>query len=136
VLQDPGSYSLPECIACTAGSRHYLTCGNCLSGSFLMQYGDAATAALHVGIEALEWPDSESVHKALVFCSAVANVATYSYQLQEVVGKDMFSSAIRALMLESNASAQAELVGLLRDIYLRLGSPQSTPHQVNFYVLS
>ncbi|KAG0582809.1 hypothetical protein KC19_3G087700 [Ceratodon purpureus] len=100
---------------------------------FLMQHGDAATAALHVGIEALEWPDSESVHKALVFCAAVANVAALvsdSYQLQEVVGKDMFSSAIRALMLESNASAQAELVGLLRDIYLRLGSRHSTPRQV------
>ena len=103
-----------------------------------MQHGDAATAALHVGIEALEWPDSESVHKALVFCAAVANVAASvsdSNQLQEVVGKEMFSSAIRALMLESNASAQAELVGLLRDIYLRLGSHHSTPRQVNFYVL-
>lgn len=97
-----------------------------------MQHGQAAEAALYVGIEALEWPDSESVHKALVFCAAVANVAALvsdSPQLQEVVG-NMFRSAIRALMLESNASAQAELVGLLRDIYLRLGSRTSTPRQV------
>jgi exportin-5 len=98
-----------------------------------MQHGQAAEAALYVGIEALEWPDSESVHKALVFCAAVANVAALvsdSPQLQEVVGNMMFRSAIRALMLESNASAQAELVGLLRDIYLRLGSRTSTPRQV------
>lgn len=99
---------------------------------FLLQLGEAATAALHVGIDALEWPDSESVHKALVFCAAVTNVAALASdsQLQEVVAKDMFSSAIRALMLESNASAQSELVGLLRDIYLRIGSRLSTPRQV------
>lgn len=116
-----------------------MTCRACLCDRFLIQHGDAGTAALHVGIDALEWPDSESVHKALVFCAAVANIAALvsdSYQLQEVVGKDMFSSAIRALMLECNASAQAELIGLLRDIYLRLGSRHSTPRQVKFYVLS
>ncbi|XP_024381271.1 protein HASTY 1 isoform X2 [Physcomitrium patens] len=98
---------------------------------FLLQLREAATAALHVGIDALEWPDSESVHKAFVFCAAVTNVATLSgdSQLQEVVAKDMFSSAIRALMLESNASAQSELVGLLRDIYLQIGSRLSTPRQ-------
>lgn len=98
---------------------------------FLMRHGQAAEAALYIGIEALEWPDSESIHKALVFCAAVANVAATDYpQLQGVVGNTMFRSAIRALMLESNASAQAELVGLLRDIYLRLGSRDPTPRQV------
>jgi exportin-5 len=97
-----------------------------------MQHGEAAQAALHVGIDALEWPDSDAVHKAIIFCAAVVNVAALAgdSQLQEVVGKDMFSAAIRGLTLESNASAQAELVGLLRDIYLRLGTRSATPRQV------
>lgn len=97
-----------------------------------MQHGEAAQAALHVGIDALEWPDSDAVHKAIIFCAAVVNVAALAgdSQLQEVVGKDMFSAAIRGLTLESNASAQAELVGLLRDIYLRIGTRSATPRQV------
>lgn len=85
-----------------------------------------------MGIDALEWPDSEAVHKAISFCSTVVNVAAVASdsQLQEIVGKDMFSAAIRGLTLESNSSAQAELVGLLRDIYLRLYSRTSAPRQV------
>lgn len=98
-----------------------------------MRHGQAAEAALYIGIEALEWPDSESVHKALVFCANVAAMVSDYPQLQGVVGNMMFRSAIRALMLESNASAQAELVGLLRDIYLRLGSRDPTPRQVPNY---
>jgi len=99
---------------------------------FIMQHQDAASAALRIGIEALEWPDSESVHKAIVFCGAVVNIAVLGNELNlhEVVGKDMFTAALRGLTLASNASAQAELMGLLREIYVRISAQSSAPRQV------
>ncbi|BBN01643.1 exportin-5 [Marchantia polymorpha subsp. ruderalis] len=99
---------------------------------FLMQQREAARAALLLGIEALEWPDSETVHKAVNFCSAVVSMASVltDLELQEIVGQNMFLAAIRGLTLESNATGQAELIGLLREIYIRLSAHSQAPRQV------
>ncbi|KAL2644482.1 hypothetical protein R1flu_012069 [Riccia fluitans] len=99
---------------------------------FLMQQREAALAALHLGIKALEWPDSETVHKAVNFCGAVVSMAAVltDMELQDIVGRNMFLAAIRGLTLESNAVGQAELIGLIREIYLRLSAHSQNPRQV------
>jgi exportin-5 len=99
---------------------------------FLMQHKEAALAALHIGIEALEWTDSEAVHKATPFCGAIVSMVSVltDPELQEIVGQNMFLAAMRGLTLESNATAQAELIGLLREIYIRLSSHSQTPRQL------
>lgn len=105
---------------------------------FLMQQREAARAALLLGIEALEWPDSETVHKAVNFCSAVVSMASVltDLELQEIVGQNMFLAAIRGLTLESNATGQAELIGLLREIYIRLSAHSQAPRQVQLMKMS
>lgn len=86
-----------------------------------MQYGEVVIVVFYVGIEVLEWLDSEFIYKVFVFCVVVVNVVVLVsdfYQLQEVVGKDMFSVVIWVFMLESNVFVQVEFVGFFCDIYL------------------
>jgi len=54
--------------------------------------------------------------------------------LREAVGRSMFSGAMTALTVESNSSAQAELLGLLWDIYFKLGLSglSSAPKEVSW----
>ncbi|KAJ7533943.1 hypothetical protein O6H91_13G072100 [Diphasiastrum complanatum] len=97
-----------------------------------MPQGAAASASLKLGIEALKWPDSEAVHKAIAFCIAIVSIATNSNDsgLLDMVGVDMLTAVIQGLTLESHATAQAELLGLFREIYVRLSGYTSSPQQV------
>ena len=51
-------------------------------------------------------------------------------QLREVVGQQVFRAGLQALTLESNAGIQAHFLGLLRDIYVRLGPFTKAPKEV------
>ncbi|CAM6084353.1 unnamed protein product [Calypogeia fissa] len=116
----------------TAGAESSPIIGADSMLGFLMQHKEAALAALYIGIGALEWTDSEAVHKAASFCGAVVSMVSVltEPELQDIVGQNMFPAAVRGLTLESNATAQAELIGLLREIYIRLASHSQAPRQL------
>eukprot|EP00270_Netrium_digitus_P015700 TRINITY_DN5548_c0_g1_i1.p1 TRINITY_DN5548_c0_g1~~TRINITY_DN5548_c0_g1_i1.p1 ORF type:complete len:427 (-),score=79.47 TRINITY_DN5548_c0_g1_i1:123-1343(-) len=106
--------------------------------SFLFHHSDAgaAEATLRLGIGSITWPDSEAAHRAATFCTAVVSMLSMApppdqeSQLMHIVSHDMFSAAIQGLTLDSNALLQAELVGILRDILVRLGSHTTAPRQI------
>jgi exportin-5 len=52
-------------------------------------------------------------------------------ELQQFVSKDLFSSIIQGLALESNAFISADLVGHCRDIYIYLCDRHPAPRQVS-----
>ncbi|XP_024536193.1 protein HASTY 1, partial [Selaginella moellendorffii] len=96
---------------------------------YVIQHSAAAFATVHLGIQSLQWPDSDAVHRGAVFCGAVIDVAgpLNDTNLREIVGKDMFTAIIQSLTLESNSAAHAELLGLLREILVKLSPHTSTP---------
>mgnify|MGYP006950759855 FL=1 len=97
-----------------------------------MQHDIIAKGSLSICIQALKWPDSEAVHKALAFCGVVVTVAAISGNvlLQNFVARDLFTAVIEALTIGSNASAQAELINLFRIIYLLMAQQNAAPRQV------
>eukprot|EP00850_Spirogloea_muscicola_P002509 SM000009S23638 [mRNA] locus=s9:1311908:1321866:+ [translate_table: standard] len=102
--------------------------------SFFMSDVMVAEAALRLATEAMNWPDSDSAHKALSFCNAMAAWPALTTQagtlLLAAVAKEVFLAGIQGLTLESNSSFQSELVGLLREIYIRLSPFSSAPREI------
>eukprot|EP00850_Spirogloea_muscicola_P004145 SM000017S02885 [mRNA] locus=s17:974268:981897:+ [translate_table: standard] len=102
--------------------------------SFFMSDVTVAEAALRLATKAMTWPDSDSAHKALSFCNAIAAWPALTTQagtlLLAAVAKEVFLAGIQGLTLESNSSFQSELVGLLREIYSRLSPFSSAPHEI------
>lgn len=98
----------------------------------VVQHHSIAKASLSICIQALKWPDSDAVHKVLVFCGATVTVATISgnAQLQNYVARDLFTAIIEALTIDSNASAQAELINIFRIIYLLMAQQHTAPRQI------
>ena len=82
----------------------------------------------------ISWPDSEAAGKALHFNEGLVYLpeltAEPQSQLREVVGQQVFRAGLQALTLESNAGIQAHFLGLLRDIYVRLGPLTNGPRGV------
>ncbi|MCO5593898.1 hypothetical protein L7F22_047917 [Adiantum nelumboides] len=100
--------------------------------SLVIRQYNIAKASISICIQALKWPDSEAVHKALIFCGATVTVAAISgnVELQNIVATDLFTAIIEALTMDSNASAQAELINLFRVIYLLLAQQHAAPRQI------
>ncbi|GJP38320.1 hypothetical protein CLOM_g22773 [Closterium sp. NIES-68] len=114
---------------------------NSLLHFLLQQHPEAAAACIRVAMAAMDWPDSDASHKAVLFNSGLVHMPELlaeptaqpsepAAQLREMVGRTMFAAAVQALTLESNAGIQAHIVALLRDIYLRLGPLTSAPREV------
>ncbi|CAI5979820.1 unnamed protein product [Closterium sp. NIES-65] len=117
------------------------TAANSLLHFLLQHHPEAAAACIRVAMAAMDWPDSDASHKAVLFNSGLVHMPELlaepaapasgpPAQLREMVGRTMFAAAVQALTLESNAGIQAHIVALLRDIYLRLGPLTSAPREV------
>lgn len=98
----------------------------------VIQHHSIAKPCLSICLQALKWPDTEAVHKALVLCGATVTVAIISgnIELQNYVATDLFTAIIEALTMDSNASAQAELINLFRIIYLIMARQHVAPRQI------
>ncbi|KAL6615319.1 hypothetical protein ACP70R_037589 [Stipagrostis hirtigluma subsp. patula] len=99
---------------------------------FLMLHIGTALPALRISVEVFSWTDSEAVTKVISFCGALIHlaVATNQAELRQFVAKDLFSSIIQGLSVESNSIMSAELVGLCREIYVYLSDRDPAPKQV------
>lgn len=115
-----------------SGEHSFSLLGSECMMRFVMEHQEIVKASLSICMKALKWPDSEAVHKALVFCGATVTVAAISSnaQLQNFIATDLFTAIIDALTIESNAPAQAELVSLVRIIYLLTAHQNAAPRQV------
>lgn len=93
-----------------------------------------ALPALRISVEVFTWTDSDAVTKVIPFCGALIHLAVASNQaeLRQFVAKDLFSSIIHGLSVESNSVISAELVGLCREIYVYLSDRDPAPRQVIF----
>ncbi|AQK91597.1 Protein HASTY 1 [Zea mays] len=99
---------------------------------FLMLHIGTALPALRISVEVFTWTDSDAVTKVIPFCGALIHLAVASNQaeLRQFVAKDLFSSIIHGLSVESNSVISAELVGLCREIYVYLSDRDPAPRQV------
>ncbi|RLN24777.1 hypothetical protein C2845_PM07G12230 [Panicum miliaceum] len=99
---------------------------------FLMLHVGTAHPALRISVEVFSWTDSDAVTKVIPFCGALIHLAVASNQaeLRQFVAKDLFSSIIQGLSVESNSVMSAELVGLCREIYIYLSDRDPAPRQV------
>ncbi|KAI5071083.1 hypothetical protein GOP47_0013334 [Adiantum capillus-veneris] len=123
LLQTRLEPSKPDCFA-TIGSDSMM--------SLVIRHHSIAKASLSLCIQALKWSDSEAVHKALIFCGTTVIVAAISgnVDLQNFVATDLFTAIIEALTMDSNSSAQAELINLFRMIYLLMAQQHAAPRQI------
>ncbi|KAG2588724.1 hypothetical protein PVAP13_5NG231200 [Panicum virgatum] len=96
---------------------------------FLMLHVGTALPALRISVEVFSWTDSDAVTKVIPFCGALIHLAVASNQaeLRQFVAKDLFSSIIQGLSVESNSIMSAELVGLCREIYVYLSDRDPAP---------
>lgn len=99
---------------------------------FLLKHKDLALPALQICLEAFTWTDGEAVAKVSSFCSAVVLLAIQSNNLElwQFVSKDLFSSLVQGLALESNAFSSADLVGLCREIFIYMCDRDPAPRLV------
>ncbi|OEL34499.1 Protein HASTY 1 [Dichanthelium oligosanthes] len=99
---------------------------------FLMLHVGVALPALRISVEVFTWTDSDAVTKVIPFCGALIHltVASNQAELRQFVAKDLFSSIIQGLSVESNSVMSAELVGLCREIYVYLSDRDPAPRQV------
>jgi exportin-5 len=97
-----------------------------------MLHVSTALPALRISVEVFRWADSEAVTKVIPFCGALIHpaVATNQAELRQFVSKDIFSSIIQGLSVESNSIMSAELVGLCQEIYVYLSDKDPAPRQV------
>eukprot|EP00271_Cylindrocystis_brebissonii_P001223 TRINITY_DN11542_c0_g2_i1.p1 TRINITY_DN11542_c0_g2~~TRINITY_DN11542_c0_g2_i1.p1 ORF type:complete len:1173 (-),score=281.19 TRINITY_DN11542_c0_g2_i1:59-3355(-) len=104
---------------------------------FIIQRSHIAQPALLLATSALQWPDSETSHRALLFCTGVAALPELTASpnpdpasLCQYVAQTVFRAALQGLTLESNAAFQADFVGLLKDIYLRTRGVSNAPREI------
>jgi exportin-5 len=88
----------------------------CFICRFLLLHVSTALPALGISVEVFSWADSEAVTKVIPFCGALIHlaVATNQAELRQFVSKDLFSSIIQGLSVESNSIMSAELVDFVR----------------------
>eukprot|EP00899_Mesostigma_viride_P010518 jgi/Mesvir1/19468/Mv10493-RA.1 len=84
---------------------------------YLLAMPMAGVASVQLALEAIGWPDSESANKCAAVCAAVLLRVPRAPTLLSVVSP-MLTAAIQGLTLESNASNQADLMALIRNIYM------------------
>lgn len=100
-----------------------------------MKHKGLALPALQICLGAFTWTDGEAVTKVSSFCAILVLLAvlTNNVELREFVAKDLFSTIIQGLALESNAVISADLVGLSREIFIYLCERDPAPRQVHPY---
>ncbi|KAK7397264.1 hypothetical protein VNO78_18431 [Psophocarpus tetragonolobus] len=99
---------------------------------FLLKREGLALPTLRICLEAFTWTDGEAVTKISSYCSVlvVLAIVTNHAELIEYVSRDLFSSIIQGLALESNAIISADLVGICREIFVYLCDRHPAPRQV------
>ena len=105
--------------------------------SFLLNRG-LALPTLRMCLEAFTWTDGEAMTKISSYCSVlvVLSIVSNHSELIEFVSRDLFSSIIQGLALESNAIISADLVGLCREIFVYLCDRHPAPRQVSCFYSS
>ena len=101
--------------------------------SFLLNNRGVVLSSLRLCLEVFTWTDGEAVTKASSYCSVLINlsISTNNMELTEFVAKDLFTSIIQGLALESNAVISADLVGLCREIFVHLCDRHPAPRRVS-----
>ncbi|XP_027350617.1 protein HASTY 1 [Abrus precatorius] len=99
---------------------------------FLLKHEGVALPTLRMCLEAFTWTDGEAVSKISSYCSTlvVLAIVTNHTELIEYVSRDLFTSIIQGLSLESNAIISADLVGICREIFVYLCDRHPAPRQV------
>ncbi|KAI9099189.1 hypothetical protein K1719_024956 [Acacia pycnantha] len=99
---------------------------------FLLKHKGLALPMLHICLEAFTWTDGEAVTKVSSYCSVLILLSTWTNctELVEFVARDLFTSIIKGLTLESNAIISSELVSLCREIFVYLCDRHPAPRQV------
>ncbi|KAL1220851.1 Protein HASTY 1 [Cardamine amara subsp. amara] len=99
---------------------------------FLLNHKNVALPALQICLEVFTWTDGDATTKVCSFCGVVVLLAilTNNVELREFVSKDLFSTVIRGLAMESNAVNSADLVNLCREIFIYLSDRDPAPRQV------
>jgi len=105
--------------------------------SFLLKHEGLALPTLRMCLEVFKWTDGEAVTKISSFCSAmvVLSTVTNHTKLIEYVSKDLFTSVIQGLELESNAIISADLVEICREIFVYLGDRHPAPRKASYFPL-
>ncbi|KAL9320333.1 hypothetical protein ACSQ67_012172 [Phaseolus vulgaris] len=108
------------------------TVASCSMVGFLLKREGLALPTLRLCLEAFTWTDGESVTKISSYCSVlvVLAIVTNHAELIEYVCKDLFTSIIQGLTLESNAITSADLVAICREIFVYLCDRHPAPRQV------
>ncbi|KAK7284295.1 hypothetical protein RJT34_19040 [Clitoria ternatea] len=108
------------------------TVASCSMVGFLLKQEGLALPTLRMCLEAFKWTDGEAVTKISSYCSALVVLAilTDHMELIEYVSRDLFTSIIQGLALESNAIISADLVGICREIFVYLCDRHPAPRQV------
>ncbi|GAV64215.1 Xpo1 domain-containing protein [Cephalotus follicularis] len=99
---------------------------------FLVKHKGLALPALQICLEAFRWTDGEAGTKISSFCSTVVLLAisTNNVDLRIFVSKDLFSTIIQGLALESNAVISADLLALCREIFIYFRERDPAPRQI------
>lgn len=86
-------------------------------------------------LEVFTWTDGEVVTKISSFCSAtvVLSIVTNHTELVEFVSRDLFTSVIQSLSLESNAIISSDLIAICREIFVYLCDRHPAPRQVSCF---
>jgi len=105
--------------------------------SFLLKHEGLAIPTLRLCLEAFTWTDGESVTKISSYCSVlvVLAIVTNHAELVEYVSRDLFTSVIQGLTLESNAITSADLVAICREIFVYLCDRHPAPRQVSIFLV-
>ncbi|QCD77691.1 exportin-5 [Vigna unguiculata] len=108
------------------------TVASCSMVGFLLKHEGLAIPTLRLCLEAFTWTDGESVTKISSYCSVlvVLAIVTNHAELVEYVSRDLFTSVIQGLTLESNAITSADLVAICREIFVYLCDRHPAPRQV------
>eukprot|EP00698_Gefionella_okellyi_P025617 TRINITY_DN9443_c0_g1_i2.p1 TRINITY_DN9443_c0_g1~~TRINITY_DN9443_c0_g1_i2.p1 ORF type:complete len:1017 (-),score=242.53 TRINITY_DN9443_c0_g1_i2:19-3069(-) len=78
----------------------------------------------------MAWPDSLCCRKAIQGCTSLVPFAAEDHRFHALVGSDMLAAALRALSQKYTQTLQAELVELVRAIYVKLSRVISSPRDV------
>ncbi|KAK7332919.1 hypothetical protein VNO80_29676 [Phaseolus coccineus] len=109
----------------------------CSIVGFLLKHEGLALPTLRLCLEAFTWTDGESVTKISSYCSVlvVLAIVTNLTELIEYVCRDLFTSIIQGLTLESNAITSADLVSICREIFLYLCDRHPALRQVSIFLV-
>ncbi|CAJ2631548.1 unnamed protein product [Trifolium pratense] len=105
---------------------------SCSLVGFLLKHEGLALPTLRMCLEVFTWTDGEAVTKISPFCSAAValSIVTNHTELIEYVSRDLFTSVIQGLSLESNAIISSDLIAICREIFVYLSDRHPAPRQI------